>query len=293
MPNFLVIGAAKSGTTSLYHYLKQHPQVYMSSIKEPGFFAFEGTEPRMRRPWRAWISRNRITDIESYQALFQGVSDEIAIGEASPAYLVRPRAVERIKHYIPDAKLIAMLRNPVERAYSAFLMQGLCVGDMPEDSGQAMCELRQRRSHLDAGFYYAHLKRYFDNFDRAQIGVYLFDDFEADPVEVTQEIFRFLGVDETFVPDTSVKHVVGGLPRNKLWGAIVRGLVLTRPILRPFVPVPLRQRSIDFISNLQRRGLAKPSPLDPETRRELIQEYQQDILSLQELIQRDLSDWLE
>jgi hypothetical protein len=122
MPNFLIIGAAKSGTTSLHHYLKQHPQVYMSQIKEPSFFAFEGTKPAIPGPWKRWAAHNFITDIQAYRSLFQGVSDEVAIGEASTIYLVHPTAPQRIRHYVPDAKLIAILRDPAERAYSNYRM---------------------------------------------------------------------------------------------------------------------------------------------------------------------------
>ena len=121
MPNFLIIGAMRAGTTSLYHYLKQHPQVYMSPVKEPRFFALEGEKPDPGRPTDERLMNHSITDIEAYRALFQAVSKETAIGEASPLYLYSPKAPERIRHYIPDAKLIAVLRDPVERAYSHFL----------------------------------------------------------------------------------------------------------------------------------------------------------------------------
>ncbi len=125
MPNFLIIGAAKAGTTALYSYLKQHPQIYMSPEKEPHFFAFEGEQPNFggTAGKQEWLNRTVITDIETYRKQFQKVSREIAIGEASALYLYIPKAVERINHYIPDVKLITILRNPIERAYSAFLFQ--------------------------------------------------------------------------------------------------------------------------------------------------------------------------
>ncbi len=113
MPNFLIVGAMKCGTTALYYYLEQHPQIFMSPVKEPNFFCFEGRE--------GLDSGNSITDIAAYRGLFRGVSSERAIGEASHCYLYEPRAVERIKHYTPDARLIAILRSPIERAYSHFL----------------------------------------------------------------------------------------------------------------------------------------------------------------------------
>ncbi|MEQ9368153.1 MAG: hypothetical protein RIG63_03850 [Coleofasciculus chthonoplastes F3-SA18-01] len=98
LPNFLVIGAAKAGTTTVYQYLKQHPQIYMSPRKEPHFFLKNGTKDYP------------IPTLEDYKALFQGTSDEIAIGEASTSYLTHPQAAERIQYHIPNAKLIAINR---------------------------------------------------------------------------------------------------------------------------------------------------------------------------------------
>lgn len=127
LPNFLIIGAAKSGTSSIYDYLKQHPQIYMSSIKEPIFFAFEGEQidefgPFNDDPLAKGTLTNSATNIDDYQALFRDVDGEKAIGEASVRYLYFSKSPNRIKKYIPEAKLIAILRNPVDRAYSHFLM---------------------------------------------------------------------------------------------------------------------------------------------------------------------------
>ncbi|HEY1419866.1 MAG TPA: sulfotransferase, partial [Candidatus Dormibacteraeota bacterium] len=126
LPNFLIIGAAKSGTDSLYGMLGQHPQIYISPSKEPMFFVAEGLpEVPYRGPsdrevllrWDSWVNT-----LEHYESLFGGATVEKAIGEASTWYLYDEGAPHRIKHHVPDAKLIAVLRNPVERAYSAFTM---------------------------------------------------------------------------------------------------------------------------------------------------------------------------
>lgn len=116
MPNFLIVGAQKAGTTSLHYYLKQHPQIYMRPRKEPHFF--EGMHWDFYRPGRIMLA---VTDLADYQALFEGVTDEKAIGEASASYLYSPKAPTLIKRSIPDARLIAILRNPPDRAYSNFL----------------------------------------------------------------------------------------------------------------------------------------------------------------------------
>ena len=122
LPNFLVIGAAKSGTTSFFTYLGQHPDIFISPVKDPNFFAFSGESPLDYHisdiPWVLGSVRK----IENYKALFSRATFHSAIGEASGTYLFHPRAAERIYRFIPDAKLIAILRNPVDRAYSAWLM---------------------------------------------------------------------------------------------------------------------------------------------------------------------------
>lgn len=118
MPNFLVIGAVKAGTTSLYHYLQEHPQVYMSSVKEPRFFVLEGKQSDEQNA--PGFLRTRITTIEAYRALFDGVTTEVAIGEATPDYIHDPEAAPRIQQHLPDVRLIAMLRNPVDRAFSHY-----------------------------------------------------------------------------------------------------------------------------------------------------------------------------
>lgn len=289
MPNFLIIGAQKAGTTALYFYLRQHPQIYMPPGKEAHFFSYENEDLNFRGPLRNLPTP--IANIEEYRALFEEVSDEIAIGEASPSYLYIPKAVERIQHYIPDAKLIAILRNPVDRAYSNFMH---CLRDGCEpltDFEQALQAEKARISdnwgamwhYTQKGFYYTQLRRFFDRFDQEQIRVYLYEDLHTNPVGVTQDIFQFLGVDR-FVPDVSSKYNVSGIPKNKTLQVLMTQLAPIKSSITPFLPTKLRQ----FI---QERILAKPE-LPLEVRRQLIQVYQEDILKLQDLIQRDLSKWL-
>lgn len=122
LPNLLVIGAAKAGTTAIYDYLGMHPQVYMSRLKETNFFALEGSPLNFSGPGdHDYINKYSITCLDQYCQQFQGVTGETIVGEASPLYLYNAEAPQRIRHYTPDVKLIAVLRHPVDRAYSAFL----------------------------------------------------------------------------------------------------------------------------------------------------------------------------
>jgi hypothetical protein len=300
LPNFFVIGAGKymTGTISLRHYLEQHPEVYMSPKKDPRFFALEGRKPdSFRGPGdRERMSRLAVTDIEEYRALFAGVSGEKAIGEASPMYLYVPEAAERIKRYVPEARLIAVLRNPVERAYSAYLDR-IREGWEPLGFSEAL-EAEEERiqdnwapgwQYKWIGFYHAHLARYYELFGPEQIRVYLYEDLKEDPVAVTQSIFRFLEVDDSFVPDTSLKHEeVSGIPRSRTLHALIKKPNPLKTAIKPFLPEGLRKR---IRANLHNRNLTKP-PMAEDIREELTEAYREDILELQGLIGRDLSGWL-
>lgn len=293
MPNFLIIGAAKAGTTALYEYLKQHPQIYMSHEKEPKFFALEGEKLDFGGPHdQENINRTAITDIEAYRKLFQGVSNEIAIGEASPLYLYSPKAPGRIKNYIPDAKLIAILRNPVDRAYSGYMMHVGLGWETTSDFTQALQEeeMRIRNNwgwghYVNVGFYYMQLKRYFDTFNPNQIKVYLYEDLNANPIAMLQDIFQFLNVDESFVPDITIKHNISGIPKNNFLGVLINSVKPLNPILKQVFPSGIRQ-------NIKNQVLVKPQ-LSMDVRKQLIEVYREDILNLQDLIHRDLSKWMK
>lgn len=293
MPNFLIIGAAKSGTTALYEYLKAHPQIYTSPIKEPKFFGLEGEKLNFQGPDDEKANRTIITETKAYQSLFQGVSNETAIGEASPWYLYIQKAPIQIYKYVPQVKLIAILRNPVDRAYSNFLHQCQFGAEPLTDFAQALRE-EETRMHSNwrpfwhykqLGFYYIQLQRYFELFDRSQIRVYLYEELCDRPIDLLQDIFRFLGVDDKFIPDVSKKYNVTFIPKNhKLPAAHSKPNI--NSFIQRLIPTNLSQHRNNF------KKLSVKPQMPPKIRRQLIEEYREDILQLQQLIQRDLSQWL-
>ena len=299
MPNFLIIGAQKSGTTSLYHYLKQHPEIYMSPVKEPNFFALEGENLDFRGPGNTLASVNNysITAVEDYRQLFREVSEEKAVGEASNLYLYSSKAPKRIRHHIPDAKLIAVLRNPVQRAYSSFLH---CIRDDREpltDFSEALGEEERRIRenwgflwhYKQIGFYHVQLKRYFEEFGHEQLRIHLYEDFEADSLGVLRDIFRFLGVDERFTPNMSIRYNMSGIPRSRTFHSLLSRRNPIKTAIKPLLPIGMRRR---LSSVLKSRNLDVAPQLSPEMCRELAKAYREDTLRLQELIRRDLSGWL-
>ena len=295
LPNFLIIGAAKAGTTSLYSYLDQHPQIYMSAEKEPRFFALAGETPCFKGPTQN-INRFSVTSLEAYHQLFAGVTDERAVGEASTLYLHSPKATENIRHYIPDAKLIVGLRDPAERAFSSYVHlvrdgfeplsfeAGLRAEQgRIEDNWQPLWFYQQR------SFYYRYLKRYFDIFGADNIKVYLYDDLAANSMAVAQDIYQFLGVDATFAPDLTRENV-SGVPKNS---QVQRWLTQDNPvkrIIKPLLPKRLRRNLVDSV---RQNNLGKKPVLQPVVRQQLVDLYREDILQLQDLIKRDLTGWLQ
>ncbi len=295
LPNFLIIGAGKSGTTSLYHYLKQHPDVYMSPVKEPRFFSWEGEKLNFHGPGdQAHLKRAQITtNFQDYCALFEAANGQKAIGEASTSYLYIEQAAERIHRTMPSAKLVAVLRHPVERAYSQF-SKLVAVGWEPLDDIATVFEEEENRiqahwnpcwKYKGNGFYYEQLKRYYELFDTEQIRVYLYEDFTHAPARVLRDVFQFLGVDDDFTPDLTTQHNTTLLPRN----VTIARLFKRRSALLRLIPGRLRGR---LRKAALVKGRSKPE-LSRASRKRLIEVYRADILKLQGLIQRDLTNWLE
>ncbi len=293
MPNFLIIGAMKSGTTALYYYLEQHPQIYMSPVKEPNFFCSVGQEGS---------DSGSVTGIEAYQSLFKDVSDEKAVGEASHCYLYEPQATARIQQHLPDAKFIAILRNPVDRAYSHFLhmvrngtepLTDFAHALRKEETGASQDRSFQDHDYIGRGRYYEQLKRYFDAFDRQQIKIYLYEELSNAPIDTLRDNFRFLGVDDSFVPDVSLRRNVSGFPKYETLDKLLTRPSSIKDALKVYLPVRLRWRLSEAFDALKTRNLVEPPALQPEVRGQLVGAYREDILQLQDLIQRDLSSWLE
>jgi len=298
MPNFIVIGAAKSGTSSLHNYLSEHPEIYMSKNKEPNFFAYEGWQPDYCGSGDAEAPTNvkTVPYLKDYQALFDGVTKEKAIGESSPCYLYMPEAPTRIKRYIPEAKLIAILRHPVDRAYSRY--SHFCRnGRETLDFSEALKEEDNRRKnhwapgwrYLDFGFYSIQIQRYLDRFDREQIQIYLYEDLKSDPKHMIKNIFQFLGVDDTFQPNLSVKYNQSNIPKNRIFHGFISEKNFLKSMIRPLIPAKIRK---PMAAKAYRKNLSRLKPLSPELRQELIPIFREDILKLQDLIGRDLSHWL-
>lgn len=282
LPNFLVIGAYKAGTTSLYFYLKEHPDVFMSPLKEPRYFAYDATNPKHRES-----SSFPIKSMEAYRDLFSGVSKQQAVGEASPGYLHSRRAASAIRAQIPDAKLIVSLRNPVDRTASVYTMlSGSGKEKRPlEEALQNDTEL------VRSSLYYEDIRHYMDLFGKDTLKILLFDDLEADALAVMRDVYGYLKVDAGFRPNVSVRHNPGAKTHSTIMRKvqkIYRGSAHLRRTMRSIVPYSLRRR----VAGIGRQEIKTASLISADARARLAAYYRDDILKLQPLIDRDLGVWL-
>ena len=291
LPNFLVIGANKAGTTSLYHYLKAHPQVFISAVKEPSYFALAGALPPGSRPDTV-LTKEMVATREDYEELFETVDGEKAIGEVSTAYLPSLPAALRIRREIPDAKLIAILRDPSDRAQSAHAMY-VGRGVEPLESFEAAVEEELGgcpwRKYVKRGFYHEGLSRYYTLFGPHQVKVLLYEDLRDEPLRVLRDIFEWLDVDSSFMPDVSRRYNPSGSPRSSAVQQVLEGDSRVKAALKTMLPRPARGWTR---RRAQSWNQARPKELSQGMRRRLIEVFEEDIRRLESLIDRDLSEWL-
>lgn len=309
IPNFLVVGAAKAGTTSIYQYLSQHPQVYLSPIKETNYFAKDIPLDKIRKDYYKGgeldVERYVQTDLseqihiafvsrwEHYQKLFKNVRGERAIGEISNSYLSSDVAAREIYAVNPDMKIIMILRDPIKRAFSHYKMTlrvGLVRDSFYEEVQRdyAAAEKGFRVSHLyvEMGQYAAQVRRYLDVFPREQVRIYLFDDLKADAATLIDNMLRFIGVDPQISVDTSFQANQASVPKSA-------GLVhfLRRTGIRTIA----KKVSPRFIAEAAKKIFYKEKDDLTLTQREkdfLRPLFEQDVRELEQIIGRDLSHWL-
>ena len=311
LPNFIVAGANTAGTTSLHDYLRQHPQVYMSAIKEPTYFAaadmlardvFVRRIERDRAALRAYLAGPQdrpaqywVSEWQDYVQLFRNVRDQIAIGEASVSYFWLPSAAAAIHAKLPRARLIFMLRNPAERLFSWYLINlrrnprlefRAWFREAREPGGDGGPGVGRYTLPLDGGWCSVHLQRFRELFPRERMRVYLHDDFRADPHAVLRDMFAFLDVDPVHPIDTSRRLNETLVPRFPMLERL-RQQTIGNVSLTKWLP----SGAARVLRRLYRRGRGSFA-MDPDDRRMVIEHYSDEIRRTADLIERDLSAWL-
>ena len=286
--DFFIVGAPKAGTTSLYHYLNEHPQIEMSSQKEPDYFSDAAIQKQ-----GIYYGKNRIDTEEKYNTLFNTQKKDVIFGEGSVSYLFYPTVAQDIKAYNPIAKIIIMLRNPINRAFSHYLMDyrlGL-VSDSFEDIINKKSKHKNAhlfyQQYMKVGEYATQLKRYFDVFDKENILLIDYEDFKSDVAGTVNSVYSFLNVSTEFSADVNKKHNTFTMPKNKLI-RFVYSFVVIRNILSFIFPKNMVKagRLILFRKN------KKPKLLE-ETRNQLKHYFSNDVRLLESLIGKDYSKWIK
>lgn len=300
-PDFLVIGAGKSGTTTVNNYLKQHHQIFVPSKKEPNFFGYELTaEADLQGKRILHHYKESVTSLSAYEDLFRPARSNQIKGETSNTYLYHQDAPARIFFHAPNVKLIAILRNPVDRLYSRYMH---LVREQRQPTNQfSDCLDRstiwwERNDLIQEGFYYKHLKRFYDLFDVGQLRIYLYEDLRDNPANLMQNIYQFLGADPMFRPDFNVELNKSGYIRNRAVNKVIGQNGFIKNTLEQILPRKIYAAAKDatwaqkYLSKLRNTNLVKP-PLSAHLRQQITQEiYQQDIMLLSKLINRDLRTW--
>ena len=278
-PTFIIAGVKKAATTSMYEYMKQHPQVFMPHIKETKFFLYDPTNPDHVE---AGLNIFPIRSLDEYTALFADANGARAIGEASPGYIDSLQTARRVADLLPRVKLIFSLRNPVERAYSNYLMRVRS----GYEKRPVLEAFRQERKRLQARSYSVLLEEWYAHFPESQIYLLLFEEFKRNQVAAMQKLYRFVDVDDQFTPDTSVQHNVGGAAKHQWLQSLIVWARSYR-YLRFYIPKGLRSQ----FSKLARANLAPPPPMPPDVRALLTEVYAEDAKQLQARFHLDLSAW--
>jgi hypothetical protein len=312
IPNFFIAGAAKAGTTSLYHYLKQHPDIFMSPVKEPSHFsqemrpenyspelrvrlqrAMDDLRVRLHNGLEVGVGAGIVDRREDYLKLFEGVREERAVGEASVAYLWSATAAKEIMAFNPAAKIVLVLRHPAERAFSNYIYY-LSDGHITQSFSEhiALClkdsgPMGLCHPFLEIGLYGQQMERLLSHIPREQVRVWLYEETTANPEKFFAEVLKFLGVDTGFTPDRSRRHLQMAVPkmasvtqmlrRGGVWDGVRRCIPQgMRPMLKKAV---YRQRGAVGMNS--------------DDRRFLVNYYRDDVMKLERVIERDLSRWLQ
>ncbi len=306
-PNFFIVGAPKCGTTSLHEYLQRHPDIYMPFYKEPHYFGSDLLGSRFMQ------FRNKP---QKYLKLFQDTTTETRIGESSPWYLVSQNAAQEIHDYNPDAKIIMILRNPVDMMYSMWSQFRYSGNEQIEDFEEALAAEPARRqgqkirraAHCITGLFYHEMasytqqvQRYFDVFGEENVHVIIFDDFKNDTSRIYKDVLDYLEIDSTFETSFDVVNPNKEVRLEWLQRMILEtgfSLMLLKDRLtylattNAFVPYTYRTSAVKGVINAYTK-YEKRSPLTPELRQSILHDFESEIDNLSKLLNRDLSHWYQ
>jgi hypothetical protein len=293
-PDFFIVGAPKCGTTAMYEFLKQHPQIFMPP-KEVDFF---GSDLHVKE---------RVLDESAYLELFAAASNEVRVGEVSVWYLYSKRAAAEIKHFVPDARIIIQLRDPTNMIYSLHSELRYSGVENIQDFESALhAEINGRvlpfwngrqvgtgMRYYEVGNYSTQVERYLKAFGRENVKVIIFDDLRENPLNVYRETCEFLRVGTEFEPALSVIN-----PNKKIRSKRLRTLMRNPPepikvVGRKLLNTPSgRQKLVDSLQRLNTKYIPR-APMSRDLRSRLQRYFAPDVERLSKLLDRDLTYWCQ
>ena len=283
--DFFIVGAPKAGTTSLYHYLSEHPETDMSILKEPNYFSEKSIKDN-----DLYYKSYPIKKLSRYHSLFK--NNNLIKGEASVSYLYYKDVAKSIKAYNSSARIIIMLRDPIERAFSHYLMDfrlGL-INDTFENIIFQKSNLSNSKTYFQQyvklGEYTNQIKRYFNEFPSEQILVVDYDDFKKKTSDIVKKVYKFLKIDINFSPELNNKHNARFIVNNRLLKFLFSKIIIRKAmnlIFPKFIKSFIKNQ---FFNN-------KPPILLSSSRLYLRQYFKKDIENLSNFLQKDYSKWIK
>ena len=291
-PNFFIVGAPKSGTTALYSYLTQHPEIFMSRLKEPQFFASD-----------IFGHQRNVTTMAEYLRQFEEARAP-AIGEASTCYLASPGAPGEIKEFCPSARIIIMLRNPVDVMYAEHSERLINGGEHIVDFAAELDANEPRRyrtgpfkgqravrpSYCQVVRFSQHVKRYIDAFGRTNVHVIVYDDFSKNPQLAYQNVLTFLGVSQNHECAFNVVNANRRIRNTTLHDFLSHPPKILQGLARSLLARSIRQRITTYLNGFNEKFVPRPE-MNQLLRKRLESEYAEDVRELSRLVDRDFSSW--
>jgi hypothetical protein len=298
LPDFLILGAAKAGTTAMFRSLARHPSIHCPVTKEPRFFAFAGQSINDLGPDAGLLAETTIIEEAEYYRLFENCPAGKLTGEASPVYLSSERSPGLAHQYVPHAKLIVILRHPVERAYSQWLERRHSGMEPLADFESAWNAEDERLAagwsffwaYRQRGFYAKQIEHWLEYFPREQLLILFHEDWKTSPRTTLAQVCSHLGLPYETCCTASEEHITSLRPR---WAWLHHQTIRNnrvRRLAQRFLPLPWR----DQITNTIRSwNLSSGETLDPTLRARLAKVYHGDLARLETLTGRSLAGWRE
>ncbi len=302
-PNFIIAGCAKSGTTALHYMLDQHPDIFMSVVKETNYFIYgyekfhHYVEHTNTKSLNGVLASDICDSKEKYQALFAAASDKQILGEASPWYLLNSFVPSRIVEFNPNAKIILVLRNPTDVVFANFVhqvrdavesLQLENIEEIFEEKHYANEKLHPFSKHLEIPKYASHMPRYLNVFSKDSILVLIYEEFLNNKQASLDKVFDFLSVNKSKSIEVDKKVNISGLPKNKK----LKNVLQSNNFLKRFAAkaIPQKQRA-KLRAKIEALNTQPKPKLDNNIRRKLDNLYVEDRQFVEEYLQRKIEVW--